>query len=319
MLGKNRRASSPRFAGANPPAAAVSLQSPRGARAGQADVLLHPGRSEAARARRNPIPARLPAIMKSCARLLAHQASSLVDYHGRVDRRLGSAARFPAAAAAGRRPISPIPALQGHGARFLRRGRARVPALSRPPRESAQGDAAGFLAPSNPLDITAQAIFRSRSLRRTITPLLEDPSVREPVAGRYRYRQHRDCHGQGRRILKPVLGIDKAGEFWSSATRSNCRRGLVDEARAPASRSSGRPIARLRAMGHVTAYGRAARAGRSARPPAQRRRSPSAALWRNIAARPRLPRGTSRAQRACSRTISRRRRRRRKQSAIRSR
>ena len=145
---------------------------------------LHPGRSASARRRRiahRRARGRLCVMMT----LAAHHGVAMVESMDElidVSRADGALPSMPPTAGP---PLSPILApFKGHDPRPLRRRRIDLPPLPAATRRQAARALPEFIEPSNPLDFDRARIMDLDLYERTIQPLLEDPILRQPAAGR---------------------------------------------------------------------------------------------------------------------------------------
>ncbi len=143
-----------------------------------------------------------------------------------------------------------------------------VPAVAAGDRRAlARASCRSSLRPSNPLDITAQAILHLDLYTRTITPLLEDPTFGSLLLGVIMTGSNEYALAKARAILAPVLHAAKPVIFGLLGDEVEVPRAVVAEARGAGIAFFRSPERGLRALARITAHGRALARKRMSPPP----------------------------------------------------
>jgi len=224
--------------------------------AGKAVVLLHPGRSAAARAAARSHTGALAgdhAVMRALATRQGVIITDGLDEQIDVTELM---VRFPHAPAAGAAVITDSGAFRGMTLDFCDAAGLDLPPLSAATAGKLKAELPEFMEPGNPVDLTAQGILDLDLYTRTIRPLLADDNFGSVFVAPIVSATSAFAAAKIAAILKAVTG----------ASRPVILALLGDEVALPAQvtdavRGAGIPLFRspergLRALANVTAHGR---------------------------------------------------------------
>jgi acyl-CoA synthetase (NDP forming) len=235
---------------------------------GKAIVLLHPGRSERARASAQSHTGALAGDHAVMTTIAAHHGIVMVAGMDELIDATELLARFPKPPTAGLAVLTDSGAFKGMTLDFCAEAGIDVPDL--PPETAARlrAELPEFVAPSNPLDITAQAILHLDLYTRTITPLLEDPTFGSLLLGVIITGSSDNAITKARAILAPLLKASKPVILGLLGDEVEIPREVIAEARGAGIAFFRSPERGLRALSRITAHGRALARTRQAAPPA---------------------------------------------------
>jgi len=175
--------------------------------------------------------------------------------------------RFPKPPTKGAAVVTDSGAFKGMALDFCEMVGLDLPALSPGTEEILRKELPDFIGPSNPLDLTAQAIVDLGLYDRTVTPLLKDERYGSLLLGVIIGSANAYAMAKADAILKPVLGAEKPVVFGLLGDEVELPPGLVDKTRKAGIAFFRSPERAMRALARITAYGQAlARTG--AAPPA---------------------------------------------------
>jgi acetate---CoA ligase (ADP-forming) len=230
---------------------------------GKPIVLLHPGRSQAARASALSHTGALAGDYEVIRTLLAHHAVVLVDSLDELIDASELMLRFPKPPAKGAAIVTDSGAFKGMALDFCEMVGLELPALSPATAEILRKELPDFIGPSNPLDLTAQAIVDLGLYDRTVTPLLKDERYGSLLLGVIIGSANAYAMAKADAILKPVLGVEKPVVFGLLGDEVELPPGLVDKTRNAGIPFFRSPERAMRALARITAYGQSlARTGK---------------------------------------------------------
>jgi acetate---CoA ligase (ADP-forming) len=230
-------------------------------------VLLHPGRSAAARQSAQSHTGALVGDHALIATLASHAGAVMVESLEEMIDVCELLARFPEPPTAGLAVLTDSGAFKGMTLDQCDALGLDLPPLSPDTEAALRKELPEFVAPSNPLDITAQGILHLDLYQRTIAPLLADPAYGSLLLAVIVTGANDFALTKGRAALRPVTGARKPVVFGLLGDDAPVPEGFVAEVRGagiPFFRSAERG---LRAIARVTHYARA-RAAASSRAPA---------------------------------------------------
>jgi acyl-CoA synthetase (NDP forming) len=230
-------------------------------------VLLHPGKSAAARASAQSHTGALAGDHATITTLAAHAGAVMVDTLEELIDVSELLARFRTLPRKGLAILTDSGAVKGMALDQCETLGIDLPQPAPDTAEALRRELPDFVGPSNPLDITAQAILHLDLYARTLAPLLADPAYDALLlaviitgGGDFPLRK-------GRAALGPALSSGKPAIFGMLGDDAEVPPQLIAEARdagVPFFRS---PERALRALARVTAYARAADAAQLRPPP----------------------------------------------------
>lgn len=242
---------------------------------GKAIVLFHPGRSAAARQSAQSHTGALAGDHAVMTTIAAHHGVVMVESMDELIDVTELMTRFPTPPTGGLAVVTDSGAFKGMVLDFCDAAGLDVPPL--PPATEARLKAAlpPFVAPGNPLDITAQAILHLDLYERTITPLLEDPAFGSLLLGVIITGTPENALAKTRAILKPFAGTAKPAILGLLGDEVEVPRAVVEETHRAGVAFFRSPERGLRALARVTAHGRAWARQRLPVPPQAGDRLPS--------------------------------------------
>ncbi len=179
---------------------------------GKAIVLLHPGRSAAARESAHSHTGALAGDHAVMTTVAMHHGIVMVESMDELIDTSELLVRFPKPPTAGLAVLTDSGAFKGMTLDFCDAAGIDVPPLSPATAEKLRRELPEFIAPDNPLDITAQAIHHPELYERTITPLLQDPAYGSLLLGVIITGSSEFALNKARAILRPVLEAAEAGD-----------------------------------------------------------------------------------------------------------
>ena len=235
---------------------------------GKPVVVLHPGRSDAARASAQSHTGALAGDYATMKALTSHHGAVMVESLEELIDVSELIARFPEPPTAGAAVVTDSGAFKGMALDQCEQEGLDLPALPGAVAATLQKELPDFIAASNPLDLTAQGITQMDLYQRTLTPLIKEPTFGSVmmagiISGASDYSLRK-----GRTILNALAGAGKPVVFGMLGDDAPLPPQLIDEALAqgvPVHRS---PERGLRALARFTAYGRAAAAAKTRIAPA---------------------------------------------------
>lgn len=245
---------------------------------GKSIALFHPGRSAAARASAQSHTGALAGDHAVITTLAAHHGVVMVESMDELIDVSELLARFPEPPTAGLAVLTDSGAFKGMTLDFCDAAGIDVPPLPPATAEKLRGELPEFVAPSNPLDITAQAILHLDLYERTITPLLQDPTYGSLLLGVIITGSSDYALNKARAILRPVLNSTKPVIFGLLGDEVEVPRSVVDEARNAGIPFFRSPERGLRALARLTAHGRALARKRNPAPAPAPDRLPSGTM-----------------------------------------
>jgi len=224
---------------------------------GKAIALFHPGKSAAARASALSHTGAMAGDHAVMTPLVAHHGVVMVESMDELIDVSELLARFPKPPTAGLAVLTDSGAFKGMTLDFCDAAGIDVPPLPRALEAKLRAALPEFIEPSNPLDITAQAILHLDLYERTITPLLADPAYGSLLLGVIITGGSDYALRKARAILKPVLNSPKPVIFGLLGDEVDVARAVIDEARNAGIAFFRSPERGLRALARLTAHGRA--------------------------------------------------------------
>jgi acyl-CoA synthetase (NDP forming) len=227
---------------------------------GKPIVLLHPGRSAAARQSAQSHTGALAGDHALITTLAAHAGAVMVDSLEQLIDVAELLARFPEPPTKGLAILTDSGAVKG-----LALDQCEALGLDLPPpapetAEALRRELPDFVGPTNPLDVTAQGILHLDLYARTIAPLLADPAYGSLLLAVIVTGGGAFALNKGRAALGPVIGARKPVIFGLLGDEAEVPPQLIDEARSAGVPFFRSPERALRALACVTAHGRAAAA-----------------------------------------------------------
>jgi acyl-CoA synthetase (NDP forming) len=230
----------------------------RAREAGKAIVLLHPGRSAAARAAAQSHTGALAgdhAIMRA---LTAREGVVVVDGLDELIDVSELMARFPNVPAAGPAVLTDSGAFKGMTLDLAEAVRLELPPLSPATADALKGELPDFMEPGNPLDLTAQGILDLELYARTLKPLFADAAFGSVFVASIVSANSAFAAAKIAAILKAVAGAGKPAILGLLGDEVALPPGAVENVRAAGIALFRSPERGLRALARVTAHGRAA-------------------------------------------------------------
>jgi acetate---CoA ligase (ADP-forming) len=230
----------------------------RAREAGKAIVLLHPGRSAAARAAAQSHTGALAgdhAIMRA---LTAREGVITVDGLDELIDVSELMARFPSVPAAGPAVLTDSGAFKGMTLDLAEAVRLELPPLSPATADALKGELPDFMEPGNPVDLTAQGILDLDLYARTMKPLFADAAFGSVFVAPIVSANSAFAAAKIAAILKAVVGASKPAILGLLGDEVALPSGAVEKVRAAGIPLFRSPERGLRALARVTAHARAA-------------------------------------------------------------
>lgn len=239
----------------------------RAQEAGKAIVLLHPGRSAAARASAQSHSGALAgdhAIMRA---LMAREGVIAVDGLDELIDVSELMARFPNVPAAGPAVLTDSGAFKGMTLDLADAVGLELPPLSPVTAERLKAELPDFMEPGNPLDLTAQGILDLGLYARTLKPLFADAAFGSVFVAPIVSANSAFTAAKIAAILKAVVGAGKPAILGLLGGEVALPSGTAETVRAAGIPLFRSPERGLRALARVSAHARVAARPRT-RPPA---------------------------------------------------
>jgi acetate---CoA ligase (ADP-forming) len=230
----------------------------RAREAGKAIVLLHPGRSAAARAAAQSHTGALAgdhAIMRA---LIAREGVIAVDGLDELIDVSELMARFPHVPAAGPAVLTDSGAFKGMTLDLADAVGLELPPLSPATAAALKVELPDFMEPGNPLDLTAQGILDLGLYARTLKPLFADAAFGSVFVAPIVSANSAFTAAKIAAILKAVVGAGKPAILGLLGDEVALPPGTVEKVRAAGIPLFRSPERGLRALARVTAHARAA-------------------------------------------------------------
>ena len=224
---------------------------------GKAIALLHPGRSAAARESAHSHTGALAGDHAVMTTIAMHHGVVMVESMDELIDTSELLVRFPKPPTSGLAVLTDSGAFKGMTLDFCDAAGIDVPPLSPATAETLRRALPEFVAPGNPLDITAQAIHHPELYERTITPLLHDPAYGSLLLGVILTGSSETALNKARAILRPVLKAEKPVILGLLGDEVEVPRPVIDEAHGAGIAFFRSPERGLRALARLTAHGRA--------------------------------------------------------------
>jgi acyl-CoA synthetase (NDP forming) len=237
-------------------------------------VLLHPGRSAAARESARSHTGALAGDHAVIRALAMHHAIVMVESLEELIDVTELLMRCPEPPTAGVAVVTDSGAFKGMTLDLCESEGLDLPALPPGVAETIRGVLPEFIAPSNPLDLTAQGIMHLDMYERTVKPLMADPAFGSVVVAAIISTTRDFAVNKGRAIQKALVGGGKPAVFGLLGDEVEVPAELIAELRAAGVSFFRSPERALRALARMTAYGRAVASARS-RPPSAAPRAPA--------------------------------------------
>jgi acetate---CoA ligase (ADP-forming) len=229
-------------------------------------VLLHPGRSAAARASAQSHTGALAGDHATILTLAAHAGAVMVASMEELIDVSELLVRFPKPPTRGLAVLTDSGAFKGMALDLCDELGLDMPPLAPDTAEKLRRELPEFVGPSNPCDITAQGILHLDLYARTIGPLLDDPAYGSLLLGVIVTGSNEVGLKKGRAALGPVIGSAKPVIFGLLGDEAPVPQELIDEAHVAGVPFFRSPERALRALARVTAHGRDAARVRPAPP-----------------------------------------------------
>jgi acyl-CoA synthetase (NDP forming) len=226
-------------------------------------VLLHPGRSEAARASALSHTGALAGDYAVIQALAAHHAVVMVESIEELIDVTELLMRCPEPPTAGVAVVTDSGAFKGLTLDLCEREGLDLPPLSPALADAMQKVLPEFIPPDNPLDLTAQGIMHLDMYERTIGPLMADPAYGSVLVAAIMSATREFAVNKGRAIRKALVGGTKPAIFGLLGDEVEVPAELIAELRAAGVAFFRSPERALRALARMTAYGRAVAKTRS--------------------------------------------------------
>jgi acetate---CoA ligase (ADP-forming) len=239
----------------------------RAREAGKAIVMLHPGRSAAARAAAQSHTGALAGDHAIMQALVARQG---VIVTGGLDELIDVSelmTRFPNAPTAGPAVLTDSGAFRGMTLDLAEAIGLELLPLSPATAAKLKVELPDFMKPSNPLDLTAQGILDLDLYARTLGPLFADPAFGSVFVAAIASANAAFAATKIAAILKPMAGAGKPAILGLLGDEVALPPGTVEAVRAAGIPLFRSPERGLRALARVTAHARAAAAARTRAPP----------------------------------------------------
>jgi acyl-CoA synthetase (NDP forming) len=230
----------------------------RARKAGRAIVLLHPGRSAAARAAAQSHTGALAgdhAIMRA---LVAREGVIAVDGLDELIDVSELMARFPNVPAAGPAILTDSGAFKGMTLDLADAVGLDLPPLSPATADALKAELPDFMEPGNPLDLTAQGILDLGLYARTLKPLFADAAFGSVFVAPIVSANSAFTAAKMAAILKAVVGAGKPAILGLLGGEVALPSGTAETVRAAGIPLFRSPERGLRALARVTAHARAA-------------------------------------------------------------
>jgi acyl-CoA synthetase (NDP forming) len=239
----------------------------RAREAGKAIVLLHPGRSAAARAAAQSHTGALAgdhAIMRA---LVAREGIIVADGLDELIDVSELMARFPNPPAAGPAVLTDSGAFRGMALDLAEAVGLELPPLSPATADVLKVELPDFMEPGNPLDLTAQGILDLDLYARTMKPLLADAAFGSVFVAPIVSANSAFAETKIAAVLKPMVGAGKPAILGLLGDEVALPPAIVERIRAAGIPLFRSPERGLRALARVTAHARAAARTRTLPPP----------------------------------------------------
>jgi acetate---CoA ligase (ADP-forming) len=236
---------------------------------GKPIVLLHPGRSAAARASAQSHTGALAGDHAMIVTLAAHAGAVMVESLEELIDVSELMVRFAAPPTEGLAILTDSGAIKGVALDHCEALGLDLPPPLPATAERLRRELPEFVGPTNPLDVTAQGILHLDLYARTIAPLLADPSFGSLLLAVIVTGGGDFALNKGRAALRPVIGSQKPVIFGLLGDEAEIPQQLIDEARGAGVPFFRSPERGLRALARITAHGRAAAAARRRPQPPQ--------------------------------------------------
>jgi acetate---CoA ligase (ADP-forming) len=230
----------------------------RAREAGKAIVLLHPGRSAAARAAAQSHTGALAgdhAIMRA---LMVREGVIAVDGLDELIDVSELMARFSGLPAAGPAVLTDSGAFKGMTLDLAEAVGLELPPLPPATAERLKAELPDFMEPGNPLDLTAQGILDLDLYARTLKPLFDDAAFGSVFVAPIVSANSAFAAAKIAAILKPMVGAGKPAIMGLLGGEVALPPGTVEEVRAAGIALFRSPERGLRALARVTAHARTA-------------------------------------------------------------
>jgi acetate---CoA ligase (ADP-forming) len=233
---------------------------------GKAIVMLHPGRSAAARASAQSHTGALAGDHAVMRALVDREGVIVTDGLDELIDVSELMARFPNAPAAGPAVLTDSGAFKGMTLDLAEAVGLELPPLSPATADALKVELPDFMAPSNPLDLTAQGILDLDLYSRTLAPLFADPAFGSVFVAAIASANSAFAATKIAAILKPMSGAAKPAILGLLGDEVALPQGAIDAVRAAGVPLFRSPERGLRALARVTAHARSPR--RRVLPPA---------------------------------------------------
>jgi len=230
----------------------------RAREAGKAIVLLHPGRSAAARAAAQSHTGALAGDHAVMRALIAREGVIAVDGLDELIDVSELMARFPNVPAAGPAVLTDSGAFKGMTLDLADAVGLELPPLSPATADALKVELPDFMEPSNPLDLTAQGILDLGLYARTLKPLFADVAFGSVFIASIVSANSAFAAAKIAAILKAVAGAGKPAILGLLGDEVALPSGTVETVRAAGIPLFRSPERGLRALARVTAHARMA-------------------------------------------------------------
>src|SRR5882672_10210569 len=230
----------------------------RAREAGKAIVLLHPGRSAAARAAAQSHTGALAGDYAITRALVAREGVIAVDGLDELIDVSELVARFPNIPAAGPAVLTDSGAFKGMTLDLADAVGLELPPLSPAAADALKAELPDFMEPGNPLDLTAQGILDLGVYARTLKPLFADTAFGSVFVAPIVSANSAFTAAKIAAILKAVVGAGKPVILGLLGDEVALPPGTVEMVRAAGIPLFRSPERGLRALARVTAHARAA-------------------------------------------------------------
>jgi acyl-CoA synthetase (NDP forming) len=237
----------------------------RAREAGKAIVLLHPGRSAAARAAAQSHTGALAGDQAIMRALVVREGVIAVDGLDELIDVSELMARFPSTPAAGPAVLTDSGAFKGMTLDLAEAVGLELPPLSPATAERLKAELPDFMAPGNPLDLTAQGILDLDLYARTLRPLFADAAFGSVFVAPIVSANSAFAAAKIAAILKAVTGAGKPAILGLLGEEVALPPGAVEKVRAAGIPLFRSPERGLRALARITSHARTA--GRMRTPP----------------------------------------------------
>jgi len=227
--------------------------------AGKAIVMLHPGRSAAARAAALSHTGALAGEYAVMRALVEREGVVVTDGLDELIDVSELMARFPDAPTAGPAVLTDSGAFKGMTLDLAEAVGLDLPPLSPATADALKAELPDFMAPSNPLDLTAQGILDLDLYSRTLKPLFADPAFGSVFVAAIASANSAFAATKIAAILKAMAGATKPAILGLLGDEVALPPGAIEAVRAAGIPLFRSPERGLRALARVTAHARAAR------------------------------------------------------------